>query len=465
MSAPFILLINPWIHDFAAYDLWARPLGLLSIAAVLRRNGFGVHVIDLLSCSHNTSAHRRLASKTAGRGHFHKEEIPKPQPLKRIPRRYSRYGITKNTLYSRLATLDHPAAVIMTSGMTYWYPGVFETIQSIRSVFQGVPILLGGIYATLCYKHARDHACADYVFSGAIDTRFSNIIELITGRKVPDHTVHSAWLDSELHIGYTSIPIVSSRGCPYSCSYCAAAILNPDFQQFSPSLIADYIEYWAARSDIKDYVFYDDALMVNPDRHIIPLLRQITRRNLGLRFHTPNGLHIRHINEAVAELMFSAGFKTIRLGLESCDDSINHQFAKKTSDKDFSRAVSILKKAGFTASELGAYVLAGLPGQHFQSADRTVRFVLEHEIRPLIAEYSPIPGTGLWPLAVQYSSFPIEAEPLFHNNTLLPCQSSYFTLDDLHRLKQTARQALQPEVRQGSGASLLYSEPDMRRET
>ena len=41
-DAPHILLVNPWIHDFAAYDFWAKPLGLLILAAVLRGQGCSV---------------------------------------------------------------------------------------------------------------------------------------------------------------------------------------------------------------------------------------------------------------------------------------------------------------------------------------------------------------------------------------------------------------------------------------
>ena len=47
--------------------------------------------------------------------------------------------------------------------MTYWYPGVQETIEIIRSVFPQTPIVLGGIYARLCADHAKKYAGADHV--------------------------------------------------------------------------------------------------------------------------------------------------------------------------------------------------------------------------------------------------------------------------------------------------------------
>ncbi|MDH3957783.1 MAG: cobalamin B12-binding domain-containing protein, partial [Desulfobacteraceae bacterium] len=47
-DTPHILLINPWIHDFAAYDFWAKPMGLLILAALLRSQGVSVSYIDCL---------------------------------------------------------------------------------------------------------------------------------------------------------------------------------------------------------------------------------------------------------------------------------------------------------------------------------------------------------------------------------------------------------------------------------
>jgi radical SAM superfamily enzyme YgiQ (UPF0313 family) len=447
MSAPFVLLINPWIHDFAAYDLWVSPVGLLSIAGLLRRNGFGVHLIDLLSPIDAVSNQEISVYKSAGQGHFLKQEIPKPPPLHNIRRRYSRYGMPPDSLYTQLSILGRPDVVIITSMMTYWYPGVFETIRLIRSFYRDVPILLGGIYATLCHEHAVRYADADYIIPGLIDRRFCRIIESITGRRILIQDGQIPYPDNELIPDKRFIPIISSHGCAFRCAYCASSVLHPVFYQYNPRNIVDYIEYWAVRSGSKDFVFYDDALLINPEEHIIPLLRLVMERKLNIRFHTPNGLHIRQIDHAIAELMMMAGFKTIRLGLESCDDAIHNQLGNKTSAGEFIRAAAILKDVGFSNSELGVYVLAGLPGQRWQSAEDTVHFVLEHNMRPMIAEYSPIPGTRLWPLAVQCSPFPIDHEPLFQNNTLLPCQSSYFTLYNLQHLKEQARAASRPQSR------------------
>ena len=43
-----LLLINPWIYDFTAYDFWSKPLGLLYIGSILREQGYGVSYIDCM---------------------------------------------------------------------------------------------------------------------------------------------------------------------------------------------------------------------------------------------------------------------------------------------------------------------------------------------------------------------------------------------------------------------------------
>ena len=91
MNPKSILLINPWIYDFAAYDFWIKPLGLLTLAAILRKNGFPVNVIDCLNPWHDPS---KTSSPTGafkgtslGTGEFPKTHIPKPEFFSSFPRK------------------------------------------------------------------------------------------------------------------------------------------------------------------------------------------------------------------------------------------------------------------------------------------------------------------------------------------------------------------------------------------
>src|ERR1035437_7085094 len=153
-----IILINPWIHDFAAFDYWIKPLGLLYIGSFLRKNGYHVEFIDCLD-PWNTQMRKALSPRTPrrfadGQGKYFRETIAKPSALKCIPKKYHRYGLAPHIFREMLVNLPHPQMIMITSMMTYWYPGVFETISTVKEIMPEVPVVLGGNYVTLCPQHA-----------------------------------------------------------------------------------------------------------------------------------------------------------------------------------------------------------------------------------------------------------------------------------------------------------------------
>jgi len=98
-----------------------------------------------------------------------------------------------------------------------------------------------------------------------------------------------------------------------------------------------------------------------------------------------------------------------------------------------------LRTAGFSRDEVGVYILAGLPGQGVSEVQESIRFVRACGATPKLAEYSPIPQTPLWEAAVRASEFDLRGEPLFHNNSILPCRWEGFTWEDLNELKLRLR--------------------------
>ena len=131
-----ILLINPWIYDFAAYDFWAKPLGFLYVAALLRKNGFTIHFIDRLCPDYHSFPALSLRRKESGKGKFLKTKVEKPESLKTIPQKYNQYGIPSEVFHALLMSSPPPDVILITSAMTYWYLGVFEVIKHARKCFQ-----------------------------------------------------------------------------------------------------------------------------------------------------------------------------------------------------------------------------------------------------------------------------------------------------------------------------------------
>lgn len=102
-----VLAVNPWIYDFAAFDLWAKPLGFLYILSLLKKQGITIDFIDLLDRWHplltDNLSHYRPKDNIYGCGKFYAEEIPKPEAYSNISRKYKRYGIPPYLLENYLA--------------------------------------------------------------------------------------------------------------------------------------------------------------------------------------------------------------------------------------------------------------------------------------------------------------------------------------------------------------------------
>ena len=448
-TPPVVLLINPWIYDFAAYDFWVKPLGLLYIASILRKNGYDIHFIDCLDDGEyqqmGTNDVKKAHPKHYGTGHFSKEHIEKPPVLAEIPRRYSRYGISPQMFEEELNSIPKPDVVLVTSMMTYWYPGVFEVIRLVKKNYPDVPVMLGGIYATLCHDHALNFSGADFCIPGKGEVSVLKKISELTKQKT-SFIPNLEDLDSlpypafDLLHNQDSLCLLSARGCPYRCTYCASSQLNDVFRERESKSVIDEIAYWIDSYHVKDFAFYDDALLCRTREKLISLLKGIIKSTINCSFHTPNGLHVRGMSQEVAELLLQAGFKTIRLGLETTDEGRQVQTGRKTTTEEFQGAVKHLREAGYAQGDIGVYLLIGLPGQRIQEIRKSIQFVKDCGARPFLAEYSPIPGTHLWEEALKHSPFDLRNEPLLHNNSILPCRLDGLSWEELYQLKGEVKQ-------------------------
>lgn len=438
-DTPHLLLVNPWIHDFAAYDFWAKPMGLLQLAAILRAHDVDISYIDCLDRFHPGSV-APARKKRQGRGAYLKTRIPQPDGLADVPRYFSRYGIPLEWFRQDLANLPQPDAVMVTSLMTYWYPGVQEAIQQIRGVYPDTPILLGGIYASLCQDHAVKQSGADWVVTGSGEGRVLDLVADVTGVALtlnfdPDDLDTYPYPAFDLQHGIPYVPILTSRGCPFACSYCASHYLNPTRMLRSPENVVEEIRYWHRNHAVTDFAFYDDALLVNADDHIIPLLEGVIAAGLDIRCHTPNALHVREVTPEIARLMAASGFETIRLGVETAVFESRDHLDRKITKGQFLRCIRALKDAGFRKNQIGAYILVGLPGQSIAGVVETIQAVKSSGVLPIMAYYTPIPHTALWKEAVASSRYDLTSDPIFTNNAILPCQKEPFSWETLKGLK------------------------------
>ena len=438
-TAPHILCVHPWIYDFAAFDFWSKPLGLFYLMSILRDQGIRVSYIDCLDRFHPRQS-PGLEVMWDGRGPYRKTTIEPPPQLKGTGRRYSRYGIEPQWLVDDLRTLDPPDLILVTSLMTYWSPGVAHTISVIKSVWPDIPVVLGGIYVSLFKAHAAAHSGADEVVPFAGEPQLADIVKRYTGYEFNAgcdgddlDAIPFPAFDIQQRINY--IPLMTSRGCPFSCEYCASAYLEPRLRRRSYENVLEEISFWHQAHQVKNFPFYDDALLVNGSQYAFVLFEKIISSGMDVWFHTPNGVHVREISAEAAHLMKQAGFKSVRLGVETTDFSKERPHDAKLVSHEFEQTIANLKAAGFERHEVGAYLLCGLPGQQIEQVIHSIEMVRAAGIHPALAYYTPLPHTKMWDQAVSMSRFNLENHPECTNNCLFPCVNSPEEIQRINRLK------------------------------
>ena len=427
-------------------------MGLLYLAAILRKESFHPRLIDCMDrCHPEVLRWQGLTSPKNRRwstGKFLRMPMVKPSAYRDVPRLYCRYGLPEE-IFDKLC-LDGltPSAILVTSGMTYWYPGVQMAIARLRKLFPNTPILLGGIYATLCADHARLHSGADVVMAGEAESVIVKAIENVMGEPANEftdelNTEHFFSLDTlpwpafDLYPRLQFATIMTSRGCPLKCTFCASRIVSGAYRWRSIDGVMAELEWLHRGLGVSEFAFYDDALLTNRDRHFLPLCESIIKSNIRATFHTPNGLQAKFIDATTAQLLWRAGFKTVRLAYESGSEERQRDMSKKVSNENFARAVENLHAAGFGPEELDAYVMMALPGQSFEEVLQSMAYVYTLGAGIRLAAFSPIPDTVDFDRAVERGDIERDADPLLTNNSILPIRlpgaklSSYYTLAQL----------------------------------
>jgi len=419
-----ILLVNPPIYDFAAHDFWLKPYGLLSVAGYLRGKA-DFRLFDYLDRLHPFVAKQKeLESDRWGRGRFYCEIIPNPACLEAIPRYFRRFGLPRN-MFRDFLTREGPFdfALIQTM-MTYWYHGVKEVIDDIRQAWPQAKIILGGNYVTLCNTHA-EKLEADFLVSDTNLEPLWKYLEIAADLKQP-----ALWQAYEkLNVGVLKL----SDGCPFKCTYCSVPKVYGKFKARPLERSLAELEL-LCQTGINNIAFYDDALLFEAEKVLMPFLNEVIKRKIKINFHTPNGLHARFINKELADLMIRAGFKTFYLGFESASLQWQKDTGSKVFREELTQAVEHLICAEAEPTSITAYQILGHPHIDTQQLEDSMRFVNSLGIRGMLADFSPIPGT---PDGEYCRKWVDMDEPLMHNKTAFPIILLGF--DETNRLKDLQR--------------------------
>jgi len=393
-----VLLVNPWIYDFSAYDFGIKPVGLLRIGQFLREKGAKVSLVDCMEgCSRRKDEY--------GFSKIRKEKVDKPDILEGIERAYFRYGIPIPEFLKKISAVSEVDEIYITSGMTYWYPGVHLAIKLLKERFNKTPITLGGIYATICHKHACLTSNADIIWKGSF---FDKGYFCRSGF----YPAYDLLLDKEI------LPIQLTSGCPFRCTYCASRIFSTIFEMKDPVNLFEEVMYYNRAFGTKSFVFYDDALAYKSSEGIKRFLRLVIASGAQFTFHTPNGLHARFIDEELADLFKKTNFRDLRISLETSDEGVQQFTGGKVNNNDLKLAIRNLKEAGFAKKDLGVYILMGASYIDMENTMDDIIFINSLGAKAILASYSPIPGTLDYKVLVKNKIIKDDIDPLWHNKTI-----------------------------------------------
>jgi len=435
-------MINPWIFDFAAFDLWIRPLGLLYLGAILKNNGYEVKLINCLDrYNKELSKSYKINDKKFGTGHFYKEIVEKPEVIKFVQRKFGRYGITEQIFINELNKIKNPDIILLSSGMTYWYRGPKRALEILRAKFPKIPVLFGGIYPTLAPEHAEKNIDADEIIRGEAETKIIPLLKKYIDYDPPGNNDYNdinniPFPAYDLEPNINSILLLTSRGCPFRCTFCGSHLISGKFRQRDPENVRDEISYHRRTYKLRDYVFFDDALFFNKEKHIYPILKFIIEKKYNLRLHTPNGIHPKEIDETAAKLMFEAGFKTVRLSLETVNSRRYGDMGFKVDKESFAIAVKNLEKSGFKRKNIESYIIMALPEQEPQEVIDTIIYSASLGIKARLCSFSPIPGTVEWEKALETGDLNKNKDLLLMNNTVYPLLTKNFGYEIFNGIKR-----------------------------
>jgi radical SAM superfamily enzyme YgiQ (UPF0313 family) len=366
------------------------------------------------------------------------------------------------------------ADLVGISTITSTAPRAYAIADRVRAM--GIPVLMGGPHVTYLTEEALGHA--DYVVRGEGEAALTAFIDArekgigyadVPNLSFKDETgtvVHNpmapraADLDlipfPDLSLlrpeakGFkhmSSIPVLTSRGCPFDCSFCSVTGMFGRKYRFrsTENIIEELRQYSGRKAAI---FFYDDNFAADPKR-TRDLCEAIIREKLKITWTTQVRADVTRDPELVA-LMKKSGCHTVYIGFESVNPDALEDMKKKQTVAEIATAVKVFRRHRINIH--GMFVL-GFDQDDWRSVRKTVRFA--KRARLMSTQFlilTPLPGSAF------YDKISAENRIRFHDWALYDAhhavfQPARFSLPDLqkaqsfaHRkfysLKQEARKLL-----------------------
>lgn len=199
---------------------------------------------------------------------------------------------------------------------------------------------------------------------------------------------------------WETVHLVSSRGCPYKCSFCSSSLHWKRFRFFSPEYVAREIEYLRERYNPQTLYFFDDLFVghIGRWREVVKLFKE-RGIHKGVRFRAYARVDL--ITEQMADEFADLNFQYIDFGFESNSEPILKFLTKtRVTPEVNQKAIDLLAKNNLS---IGANFIIGSPPETLAMMQETYDFAehnRDHIERCSVGPLQPLPGTGVWNYAV-----------------------------------------------------------------
>ncbi|MDD5675573.1 MAG: radical SAM protein [Chitinivibrionales bacterium] len=372
-----VILTRPRYHS----HLITPPLGMGYVCAYMRKNGIATTIIDGL-----------------------------------------KENIGNNLLAARCARADSVGIFCMSA----YLHAVIDLTARLKQL--GKIVCIGGPHATVMPRQTLEVTGADYAIVGEGEQSLTELVlalgrgengsaiagvlgkgqSTLTARpffKSLDELPFPAWdqinprtYPKAPHGGvvrkFPVAPVISTRGCPFSCSFCASPRIWRNTIRFrSAPNVVDEIEMLVRDFSVREIHFEDDNFTLK-EEHAVLICEEILRRKLNICWALPNGIRVDAVAPPLLRLMRRAGCYSVAFGIESGSQKILDNIGKKTDLARMRAAITMAARAGLITQ---AFIIFGLPGETAETIKETMDFVMAaplHKAQFLLLDV--LPGSALW---------------------------------------------------------------------
>ncbi|MBT3508912.1 MAG: B12-binding domain-containing radical SAM protein [Nitrospina sp.] len=186
-------------------------------------------------------------------------------------------------------------------------------------------------------------------------------------------------------------PIITTRGCPYSCTFCSAPILSgKKLRHHSKEYVLRNISNLYHNYGIREFHIVDDNFTQDIEYAKV-IVRGILSLNLDISLAMPNGIRMDYLDDELLELLKKAGLYLVSIAVESGNDEILKKMKKGTKVHKIHQDVKLIKKHGF---DIAAFFILGFPEETLETIQDTIDLSMELPLlRANYFTYLPLPGT------------------------------------------------------------------------